>query len=160
MKRSTLLRCLPLLMLVLASCSSDPKVQAQRYVDNGNKFFAKAKYKEAGIMYRKAIAQESALRRVVLPHGPDRPEAGRPGRSRSECSAAPWSCSPITVDAAVQLSSIYLFAATQNEQQAPQLLEEASGLAEKILAKDPNSYDGLRLSGQIALLKKRQQNCP
>ena len=57
MKRSILLRCLPLLLLVLASCSSDPKVQAQRYVDNGNKFFAKAKYKEAGIMYRKAIAK-------------------------------------------------------------------------------------------------------
>ena len=57
MKRSSILRCLPLLLLVLASCSSDPNVQAQRYVDNGNKFFAKAKYKEAAIMYRKAIAR-------------------------------------------------------------------------------------------------------
>ena len=58
MKRSTLLRCLPLLLLVLASCSRDPKVQAQRYVDNGNKFFAKAKYKEAAIMYRKALSKD------------------------------------------------------------------------------------------------------
>ena len=57
MKRSTLLRCLPLLLLVLASCSSDPKALAKRYVDNGNKFFDKAKYKEAGLMYRKAIAK-------------------------------------------------------------------------------------------------------
>ena len=59
MKRSTLLRWLPLLLLALASCSSDPKVQAQRYVENGNKFFARAKYKEAAIMYRKALTKNA-----------------------------------------------------------------------------------------------------
>ena len=40
-----------------------------------------------------------------------------------------------------------------DSRQAPQLLEDASGLTQKILAKDPNSIDGLRISGQIALLK-------
>jgi len=57
MKRSPLFQCLPLLLLVLASCSTDPKAQAQRYVDQGNKFFTKGLYKEAGIMYRKAYAK-------------------------------------------------------------------------------------------------------
>ena len=33
--------------LLLVSCSRDPKAQAQRYLENGNKFFDKAKYKEA-----------------------------------------------------------------------------------------------------------------
>jgi len=58
MKRGLFLRLLPLLLLALASCSTDPKVQAQRYVDNGNKFFAKAKYKEAAIMYKKALTKD------------------------------------------------------------------------------------------------------
>src|ERR1700675_3097782 len=57
MRRYKLLAVFPV-VLMLASCSRDPKVQAQRYVDNGNKFFAKAKYKEAAIMYRKALTKD------------------------------------------------------------------------------------------------------
>src|ERR1700686_4293785 len=51
-----------LLLLVLtffvASCSRDPKVQGRRYVDNGNKFFEKSKFKEASIMYRRALQKD------------------------------------------------------------------------------------------------------
>ena len=57
MRRCKLLLYLPL-MLILASCSRDPRAQAQRYLDNGNKFFSKAKYKEASIMYRRAIQKD------------------------------------------------------------------------------------------------------
>src|SRR6476620_1883970 len=49
---------LPVVLLALASCARDPKVQAQRYLDNGNKFFSKAKYKEASIMYRRALQKD------------------------------------------------------------------------------------------------------
>src|SRR5580692_4709144 len=58
MKYRKLLTFLPMLLLVLASCSRDPKVRAQRYVDNGNKFFARERYKEASIMYRNAMKQD------------------------------------------------------------------------------------------------------
>src|SRR4051812_45415388 len=46
------------LLLVIASCSRDPKAQAQRYTDSGNNFFNKGKYKEAGIMYRRALQKD------------------------------------------------------------------------------------------------------
>jgi PBP1b-binding outer membrane lipoprotein LpoB len=42
MKYAKVLLLLPL-ALVIASCSQDPHAQAQRYVNNGNKFFEKAK---------------------------------------------------------------------------------------------------------------------
>src|SRR2546429_8737874 len=42
-------------LLIVVSCSRDPKAQAQRYLENGNKFFSRAKYKEASIMYRRAL---------------------------------------------------------------------------------------------------------
>src|SRR5579864_2855195 len=58
MKRCKSWVCLPLVLLVLAGCTRDPKVRAQRYLDNGNKFFAKAKYKEASIMYRRALQRD------------------------------------------------------------------------------------------------------
>ena len=57
MQRCKLLTFLPL-VLIAASCSRDPKVQAQRYVENGNKFYARAKYKEASIMYRRALQKD------------------------------------------------------------------------------------------------------
>src|ERR1041384_4082794 len=58
MKRGTLLTCLPLLLLLLASCNRSPRAQAQSNVENGNKFFAKTNYKAAALMYRKAIAKD------------------------------------------------------------------------------------------------------
>jgi cytochrome c-type biogenesis protein CcmH/NrfG len=140
------------LLLVLSSCSTDPKVQSQRYVDNGNKFFAKAKYKEAAIMYRKAIAKSPLSGEAYYRLGLTDMKLGGLGEAVGMFRRA-VELQPDNTDAAVQLANIYLFAATQSAQQAPQLLEESSGLADKILAKDPNSFDGLRLSGQIALLK-------
>jgi|SRR5579872_2368331 len=152
MKRSTLLRCLPLLLLVLASCSSDPKALAQRRVEQGNKFFAKAKYKEAGIMYRKAIASSPLSGEAYYRLGLTDLKIGGLGEAVQMFRRA-VELQPDNTDAAVQLASIFLFAAGQNAQQAPQLLEESSTQVDKILIKDPNSFDGLRLSGQIALLK-------
>jgi tetratricopeptide (TPR) repeat protein len=153
MKRSTLLRCLPLLVLVLASCSSDPKAQSQSWVDTGNKFFAKAKYKEAAIMYRKAYAKSPLFGEAYYRMGLTDLKLGGLGDAVQMFRRA-VELQPENSDAAVQLTNIYLFAAGQNAQQAPQLLDESQDLADKILAKNPNSFDGLRLSGQIALLKK------
>ena len=47
-----------LFVFLAASCNRDPKVQAKRYVENGNKFFDKGKYKEASIMYRRALQKD------------------------------------------------------------------------------------------------------
>src|SRR5579863_4334914 len=58
MVRSKSLTFLPVLLLALSACTRDPKVLAQRYLDNGNKFFAKGKFKEAVIMYRSALAKD------------------------------------------------------------------------------------------------------
>src|SRR5471032_515003 len=135
MKRSILLRCLPLLMVVLASCSSDPKAQAQRSVDQGNKFFAKAKYKEASLMYRRAIAKSPLFGEAYYRMGLTDMKLGGLGEAAQMFRRALDDAKFDNSDAAVQLATIYLFAATQNAKQAPQLLEDSSMLADKILGK-------------------------
>ena len=40
------------------SCSRDPNVVKQRYLESGDKYFAMSKYNEARIYYRKALAQD------------------------------------------------------------------------------------------------------
>src|SRR5277367_4315857 len=59
MQRCKLLKLLPILILLLAaSCTRDPKVQAQQALEQGNKFFAKARYREASIMYKRALQKD------------------------------------------------------------------------------------------------------
>jgi predicted Zn-dependent protease len=152
MKRSPLFLCLPLLLLVLASCSTDPKAQAQNSVNQGNKFFDRGKYKEAGIMYRKAYAKSPLFGEAYYRMGLTDMKLGALGEAVQMFRRAK-ELQPDNADARVQLANIYLFATTQNSKEAPQLLDETSKLAEEILTKDPNSFEGLRISGQVALLK-------
>src|ERR1700730_3068446 len=54
----SMLSCL-LLVAVSASCSRDPNVVKARYLQNGNKYFERGKYKEASIMYRTALQKDA-----------------------------------------------------------------------------------------------------
>jgi len=150
MKSRKLLLLLPVVFL-MASCSRDPKVQAQRYVENGNKFFEKGKFKEASIMYRRALQKDlrfgEAYYRLALTeinlaaYG----DAVRSLRRAVELQ-------PDNVDASVKLADIYIVAGAQDKGNREQFLKEAKELSDKLLAKDAKSYDGHRIAGQIALL--------
>ena len=151
MKSRKLLLLLPVVFFV-ASCSRDPKVQAQRYVENGNKFFEKGKFKEASIMYRRALQKDLrfgeayyrlALTEINLAAFGD---AVRSLRRAVELQ-------PDNADASVKLADIYIIAAAQDKGNSQQYLKEAKDLADKLLVKDAKSYDGHRIEGQIALLE-------
>ncbi len=154
MKRGIFMLCLPLLALVLSSCNRDPKVQAQRYVDNGNKFFNKAKYKEAAIMYRKALSKDLKFSEAYYRLALTDLKLGAPGDAVQMLRRALDDKQYQNSDAVVQLANIYLIASTQNSKEGPQLLDEADTLAQGLLQKDPNSFDGHRIAGVIALLQK------
>jgi tetratricopeptide (TPR) repeat protein len=152
MKYRKLLIFLPMLVLALASCTRDPKRQAQRYVEQGNKFFAKGKYKEASIMYQKARQQDArsgeayyhmALADVKLSAYGD--------AFRALLRAV--ELEPDNADAKTKLADLYLLSAGQDKQRAPQAVQAATDLATKILKQDPKSFDGHRLMGEIELMK-------
>jgi tetratricopeptide (TPR) repeat protein len=137
----------------MASCSRDPKVQARRYVENGNKFYEKSKFKEASIMYRRALQKDLrfgdayyrlALADIKLAAFGD---AVRAFRRAVELE-------PDNTDAAIKLSDILLVAINQDRDHGEDLMKEVKQLADKILQKDSNSYDGHRIEGQLALLQK------
>lgn len=151
MNSRKLLLLLPVVFFV-ASCSRDPKVQAQRYVENGNKFFEKGKYKEASIMYRRALQKDLkfgeayyrlALTEINLASYGD---AVRALRRAVELQ-------PDNADASVKLADIYMVAATQDKGNSTEYLKDAKELADKLLQKNAQSYDGHRIEGQIALLQ-------
>jgi tetratricopeptide (TPR) repeat protein len=135
-------------LLALSSCNRDPNVAKKRYVESGNKYFQKGKYKEAALMYRDALQKDRrfgeahyrlgltyfkmnnlqegvrSLRRSIEFLGPN--EANR------------W-------DALVKLSSIYITMGSRDKQ----LQGEVEANCKLLLARDPNSFDGHRLTAEL-----------
>lgn len=142
-----------LFALLVASCNRDPKVLAQRYVENGNKFFAKEKYKEASIMYRRALQKDlrfgEAYYRLALA---DLKLAAFGDAVRALRRAI--ELQPDNADAAVKLADIYIAAASQDPTYADQMHKEVNELTDGLLKKNPNSYDAHRLRGQLALVQR------
>src|SRR5215831_16260055 len=45
-------------LIGLVSCSTNPDVAKKRYLEGGNKYFERGKYKEARIMYKDALQKD------------------------------------------------------------------------------------------------------
>src|SRR5258706_8969029 len=142
MQSRKLLILLPVLLLA-TGCTRDPKVQAQRYLENGNKFFARDKFKEASIMYRRAILKDQrfgeAYYRLALTdlklaaYG----DAGKMLRRAVELQ-------PNNTDAITKLADLYLVASTQDANHSADLLKEVKDLSDKLLQQNPDSFEGHR----------------
>jgi len=153
MQRCKLLKFLPLLILLLASCTRDPKVVAQQRLENANKFFAKGRYKEAAIMYRRALQLDLRYGEAYYRLALTEMKLGNYGEAFKWLQRA-VTLQPTNTDAITKLADLYMQGATSNNAQKAQLLSETKDLAEKLLVLNPDSFDGHRLKGQVALLNK------
>ncbi len=166
MSRFVRLALVPLLLLFAVACSRDPKVQSQNLVENGNKFYNKAKYREASIMYRRALAKNpkngDAYYRLGL--------AATKLQAWDDAARALRRAVDIAneqhkenADASTRLADIYWMAYVANSIQpnsprggASNLLPEIEELYKALLARNPNSFDGLRLRGYHTLAEAHQ----
>lgn len=152
MQRCKLLTFLPL-VLIVASCSRDPKVQAQRYLENGNKFYARAKYKEASIMYRRALQKDMRFGDAYYRLGLTDLKLGSYGEAANMLRRA-ISLQPTNVDAITKLADLFLVASTQDAAHSGPLIQEVKDFSDKLVQLNPDSYEGHRLKGQMALLAR------
>lgn len=154
MQRCKLLKLLPLTILLLAaSCTRDPKVQAQQALENANKFFAKARYREAAIMYRRALQKDGRYGEAYYRLALTEMKLGDYGDAFKWLRRA-VELQPTNTDAITKLADLYLQGAMQSTNQRTVLLGDVKDLSEKLLKLNPDSFDGHRLKGQVALLSK------
>src|SRR5690242_9803689 len=106
------------MMTVLGACSRDPNVVKKRYLDSGNKYFDRGKYKEARIMYMDALQKDQRygmahyhLGLTALKIGP-MIEAVNAFRRSYELLPKN---TPEYWDSAVKLSEIYLMVAREQK---------------------------------------------
>lgn len=139
-----------LVCLILPACSRDPKVLRAQCVSNGNKYFRNGKYKQASILYRRALQLDARYGEAYYRLGltelqlKDYSSAVRSLQRATELD-------PDNEDAAVRLTEIYVAAYVGNLNPNKRLLDDAKLLVNRILSKNPRSYDGLRLTADIAL---------
>ncbi len=140
-----------LLMLALASCARDPKA----LLEQGNKFFAKDKFKEASIMYRRALAKNGLYGEAYYRMGLTSLKLAAFGDALAMLRRA-VELQPENSDAATKLADLYLLAYTQQHdaRNSKQFLADAADLADRLVAQNPNSFDGHRIYGQLALLRR------
>lgn len=141
-------------VLLLASCGGDPTEQAERYTQQGNKFFDLGKYKEASIMYRRALQKDRLYADAYYRLGLTAIELGALGEAVDNLRRA-IDQDPDNADAMVKISDIYILALAR-EGSVPETEEvrnDVRSYGEKLSAMDGYAYDGHRLLGQLALIE-------
>lgn len=151
-------------LLFLGGCNLDPETAKVRFVERGNEYFKNAKYKEASIMYRNALKKDlkygEAYYRLGLVHkrlgfqvpvkAGDIIQAVNSFRRALEDTRLDKQS---RTDTMVQLAEIFVWYYTTNpeEQDRAFLNKEVASLRDKFYELDPNSFDGKRLDGFLAL---------
>jgi tetratricopeptide (TPR) repeat protein len=150
---------LALTALCLISCNRDPNYLKQEYLKRGNDFFKAGKLKEANIYYRKAIEQDrkfgEAYYRLALTDL--KQGAGvsslRPLRVAVELLKPG---TPESNDAILKLAEIEVSAAASVEKNEA-MIKEVQSYSDGLLKRNPNSWEGHKLAGDLAFLDVRKQ---
>ena len=151
--KNAVLALLVALCLVTA-CNRDPNVAKKQYVENGNKYYEKGKYKEALIMYRNALKRD-------MRYGDAYYRAGLAELRLTQFANAARSLQravelqPENLDAHVQLTNLYLNAYLTDQRRPKDLLVELKSISDKLHQRFKGSYDDERVRGYLALFERK-----
>src|SRR5262245_60249433 len=145
---------LPLLAAAV-SCSRDPNVIKARYLQNGNKYFERGKYKEASIMYRTALQKdakygEAYYRLALTDLKTKQPYAAVMSFRRAVELLKPDQ--PERMDARVKLADVYLDYLETSAKRDAEIVSEVDRTADDLIKANPKSLDGHRLRGRMAFV--------
>jgi len=137
--------------LLSTACTQSP----EKLIATGNRYHDKKKFKEASILYQKAIAKDKTNAEAYYREGLNLIDSAYQdpaayGEAVKFLRRA-IDLKPENVDAETKLAEIFLAAYAANPTQNKSLLAEMKELDGKILQHDPNSFDGIRIQGMIHL---------
>jgi tetratricopeptide (TPR) repeat protein len=141
-------------VVTLVSCSTDPNVAKKKYLDLGNKYYDRGKFKEAEIMYKRSLDKDKrygpAYYKLGLTYLKDRNLTLAVNSLRRAVELLPKD-SPDHWDALVKWTDIYLGVVHEKQQ-----MDESEENINQLLAHDPNSYDAHRMLGDLNFIRSIQ----
>ena len=147
-----------LIALTLVSCHRDPNVAKKQYLESGNKYYDHGRYKNAAIQYQNAIKSDRKFGPAYYKLGLVYMKLKQPGnaihyyRRAVELLADNQAYQEEYKEAMVQLAQLDLVYLAKDKS----ILREVEDYCDKMLKKDPNSFDALRLIGDLNFTKYGQ----
>jgi tetratricopeptide (TPR) repeat protein len=151
LKRPKLL--LILLLLLAVGCDRDPKVLRKKFVEKGNDYYHREKYREASIMYRRALQQDLRYAEAWYRLGLVNLKLGMLGEAHKDFGRA-IELEPGNQEAAIVQGDLLADAYRAAPQGNEGLKAEAAEIVKGLLKRDPNSFDGHRLEGTFAAVDR------
>jgi tetratricopeptide (TPR) repeat protein len=130
---------------LLAACG-DNETAKRRLLETGNKYFDSGKYKEASIVYRKAIQRDPRYGEAYYRLGLTESKQGRYGEALRAYRRAS-ELQPDNDQAHSNLGDLILSAYLSDPKKYKPLLAEFGDLSDRMLKRNPRSFDGLRMKG-------------
>ena len=135
-----------LFLLLLSSCR-----RATDYLERGNKFFTASRYEDAILNYRKAIQKDRKFGEAYYRLGVAELQRGNRPIAFSALATA-RALLPNRDDVVVKYADLELEMLLADSSRPAQLYDDLVTVSDKLLARYPDSYDGLRFKGHLALL--------
>src|SRR5579871_3524775 len=132
---------------MLAACDGDPRVVSRKYLENGNRYFTSGKYKEASLLYRRALKRDARYAEAWYRLGLTNNQLGNYAEARKDFARA-MDLDAGNTGAMVELGDLDLLFYASDQKGNRQLLTDLKDLARRLLKRDKESYDGLRFSGE------------
>lgn len=133
-------------LILVAGCKRSPEA----YVKTGNQFFQQKKYDDAALNYRKAIQANANYGEAYYRLGLTEMERGDVKVAYAALTRA-VELMPDHQEAKSKLADLLVSAYIADRDRPQELYNRVNELAGQFLAKDPASFDGLRLKGYLAL---------
>ena len=151
-KRLNLLWILPLLLFAVG-CDRDPKVVRQKFVEKGNDYFKREKYKESSIMYRRALQQDIRFSEAWYRLGVVNMKLGLMGEAHKDFARA-VELDPKNEEAAVEQGDLVVGAYHADPRGNAALKGEANEIIKGLLKRNPNDFHAYRLAGTVAAVDR------
>jgi tetratricopeptide (TPR) repeat protein len=146
-----------LVLLGSVACNTDPNVAKKKYVERGNKYFDRAKYKEAGIMYRNALRKDARYGEAYYRMALLEVKVQRYGDAARDFQRT-IELQPGNLDAYNKLVNIYLNAYLSDKRRPKEYITELKQLNDKLAKLHPESFEYMRLSGYLALADNKPKD--
>ncbi len=139
-------------LLFSTSCTQSP----EKLIATANKYHQNKKYKEASILYQKALAKDKTNAEAYYREGLNLLDDGNPQDSfeASKYLRRAVDLKPDNTDAETKLAEIYLSVYASNPKKFKTLLPDIKDLADKVNQHAPNSFNGARLQAFVYLTEK------
>src|SRR5215212_753106 len=126
--------------LLMVSCSGNPDVAKRKYVDRGNSYAEKGKYKEALIMYRNALKKdpkfgEAYYRAALTTMKMDPSDSGKAAAARDLHRAIEFQ--PDNMDAYERLINIYIELFLNNPARPKRYIEDLKSVQDTLQKRYP-----------------------